>query len=171
MDNRGHPMTTRSRLRSLAPTLCLIAGLAAFGSGLAQDGGLEITNTAYQEVEVKADDGTVTTRLVPAARVVPGDEVVFEIAYVNTGSEAATDIAIDNPVPPQVSYQGAAGTPVTAVSVDGGESFGALDSLTVLGADGAPRPATASDVTNLRWIIESLAPGASGKVSFRARVK
>ena len=59
----------------------------------------------------------------------------------------------------------------TAVSVDGGRKFGQLAQLSVVGKDGATRPARADDVTNLRWVVPSLAGGASGKVAFRAKVK
>lgn len=58
-------------------------------------------------------------------------------------------------------------------SVDGGKTYGALDKLAIStqGSDGkdAPRPATAADVTHLRWTLKnSMAPGASGFVRFRA---
>ena len=55
-------------------------------------------------------------------------------------------------------------------SVDGGKTYGTLDKLGIStqGSD-APRPATAADVTHLRWTLKnSMAPGASGFVRFRA---
>jgi uncharacterized repeat protein (TIGR01451 family) len=164
-------MNTTGRFRKLGPALCLIAGLAAFGSGFAQDrGALEVTNSVFQEVQVTAPDGTVATKLVPALKAVPGDEVVYEISYRNTGSDVATDIAIDNPLPQALTFVEAATAP-TAVSVDGGKRFGNLADLTVTGADGEARVAQPSDITNLRWVVSRLAPGATGKVTFRARVK
>lgn len=164
-------MTTTSSLRRLGWTLCLLAGLGAFGVGRAQaSGALELTSTVYQEVQVKAPDGSVGKKLVPISRVVPGAEVIYHLEYRNTGKEAATDIAIDNPMPKQLNYVEAAATPPTAVSVNGGKTFGRLSELTVTGADGRPRAARPTDVTNLRWVIPMLAPGAKGVVSFRARV-
>lgn len=164
-------MGATHHLRKLGSALCLIVGLAAFGSGFAQDGGvLEVTNSVYQEVETRAADGTVTVQLVPAAKVVPGDVVVYRTDYRNNGVETATDLAIDNPLAKELVYLDASRAP-SSVSVDGGESFGELAELTVTAADGTPRPAQPSDVTDLRWIVPSLAPGAAGSVSFRARVK
>ena len=52
-----------------------------------------------------------------------------------------------------------------------GQTFGDLANLSVIDAEGNVREARQSDITNLRWIIATLAPKASGQVSFRARVK
>lgn len=164
-------MTSTSRLRKLAATLCLIGGLAAFGSGFAQGASpITVTNGFYQRVETTAADGTVTTTLVPAARTVPGGEVVYEVAYHNTGDQPATDVAIDAPVPDALVFIEPL-TPATVFSVDGGEHFGPLTELTVTDAEGKPRTAQAADVTHVRWLVPSLAPGAGGKVSYLARVR
>ena len=164
-------MNTTGRFRKLGPALCLIAGLAAFGSGFAQDGdALAINTSAYQEIAVKAADGTTSVKRVPASKVVPGGEVVYEISYQNSGSAAATDVVIDNPVPKGLAYVDSDKTPVTEVSVDGGNAYGKIGDLTVPGPEG-PRAAQPGDVTHLRWVIARVAPGAKGIVEFKARVK
>jgi uncharacterized repeat protein (TIGR01451 family) len=164
-------MSSYDTIRKLGWALCVLAGLSAFGTSSAQaSGALAIQNAVYQEIEVKAPDGKVTKKMVPAGKVVPGGEVVYEITYRNTGKDVATDIAINNPLAKEVTYVGASTAP-TAVSVDGGAHFGALADLSVTGADGKPRKAQPADVTHLRWVVATLAPGASGKVEFRARVK
>jgi uncharacterized repeat protein (TIGR01451 family) len=157
-----------SGIRLLGAMLCIaVSGVAA-----AQDASpIQISNAVFQEVEVKADDGSISTKLVPAAKVVPGGEVVYHIDIVNNGAEAATDVAIDNPVPSGLVLSSDPKPAASAVSVDGGETFGDLAGLTVTGADGAPRAAQLTDVTNLRWVIATLAPGAKSQVVFRARVK
>lgn len=145
-------------------------GLAVSGVVFAQDASpIQITSAVFQEVEVKAADGAVSKKLVPATAVVPGGEVVYEITYQNSGDDTATDVVIDNPLPEELSYVGSS-VPVDAFSIDGGKTFGNLADLKVEGADG-PRAAEAADVTNLRWIVDSLAPGAKGMVGFRAKVK
>ena len=164
-------MGMNSKIRFAGWALCALAGVSAFGANAqAAASPLHFTNAVYKEVEVKAADGKVSKKLVPAARAVPGDEVIYEIAYTNNGNETATDVAIDNPLPKEVAFVSAATAP-TAVSVDGGKKFGQLAQLSVVGKDGATRPARADDVTNLRWVVPSLAGGASGKVAFRAKVK
>ena len=157
-----------SGIRLLGAMLCLaVSGVAA-----AQDASpIQITNAVFQEVEVKADDGSTSIKLLPAAKVVPGGEVVYHIDITNNGASAATDVAIDNPVPTGLVLSSDPKPAASSVSVDGGETFGDLAGLTVIGADGEPRPAQLTDVTNLRWIIATLGAGASTQVVFRARVK
>ena len=132
---------------------------------------IEITNTVFQEVEATAADGSTSKKLVPAAKVVPGGEVVYYIDVVNHGDTAAADIAINNAVPAGLVLSGDPKPAASEVSVDGGETFGNLAALAVTGADGAQRAAQLTDVTNLRWVIATLAPGAKAQVVFRARVK
>jgi len=158
-------------IRSCAGAFVVAASLMASAASHAQAApGITINTSAFQEMEVKADDGTVTRKLVPAARVVPGDEVVYEITYSNGGADSATNLAINNPVPDAVTFL-VATNPPTAVSVDQGETFGNLGDLRVEGLDGQVRPAQPADITNLRWTIATLAPGAQGTIRYRVRVK
>lgn len=152
-------------------TLGVLFGVSVAGHAFAQANPVQITNAVYQEVDVKAKDGKVTKKMVPAAKVVPGTEVVYEIGYSNSGTQSATGVTINNPVPKGLELVGEGDTPATSVSVDGGVTYGKLADLFVLGKDGEPRPARTADVTNLRWDLAQLAPGAKGKVSFRAKVK
>lgn len=157
-------------VRSARWAIALVA-LLCMGAAQSQSGGpLQISNAVFQNIEVKAPDGTVSTKRVPATTVVPGGVVVYEISVSNTGDQVATEIAIDNPLPAQVVFVDAATEP-TVVSVDGGTTFDELAELTVPGPDGRSRAAQPSDITNLRWIIDSLAPGATGTLTFQARVK
>lgn len=135
-------------------------------------GELQLDNQVFQEIEVQTEDGRIEVQQVPAARVVPGDEVTYVINYRNVGDQPLDDVAITNPIPVQLVYVDASGVvPVTEVSVDDGVEYGPLAELTVPGPDGEPRPATAEDVTHLRWIIPVLPAGADGAVSFTARVR
>ncbi|MDQ2701452.1 MAG: hypothetical protein M3Y70_01250 [Pseudomonadota bacterium] len=157
-----------SGIRLLGMALCL----AVSGVALAQDASpIQITNTVFQEVEAKAADGTTSMKLVPAAKVVPGGEVVYHIDVVNNGDAAATDVVINNAVPSGLVLSGDPRPAPSEVSVDGGETFGNLADLAVTGVDGAQRAAQLTDVTHLRWVIATLAPRAETQVIFRARVK
>lgn len=149
----------------------VVALLGASSLAFAQAGSpIHIDSSAYQEVEVTAADGTTSIKLEPAASIAPGGVVVYEIKYRNNGTQAATNVAINNPVAEELVFLEASVAP-SAVSVDGGAHFGNLGDLTVAGEDGASRPAQPADITNLRWTVATLAPGGSGQVSFRARVK
>ena len=160
-----------SGTRLLGFALAILASHSMAGAAHAQAASpIRITNSAYQEVVVKADDGSVSKKLVPAARVVPGDDVVYELSYANHGDASASNVRLDNPVPKELVFVDAP-IPPAVVSVDDGKHFAALDELTIPLADGTSRPAQPADITNLRWIVATLAPGASGKVVYRARVR
>ena len=108
--------------------------------------------------------------LLTPATVVPGDRLVFRTSYRNGGSTPATRVVLTNPVPAAVAWTGE-GTSGLEVSVDGGRSFGTLATLKLRGANGQPRPATAADVTHLRWTLAAIAPGAAGQLSYRGVVR
>ena len=159
-----------SSIRMLGMALCVAVCGIAYAQGATQASAVQITNAVFQEVD-DAAKGDFVKKLVPAKTVVPGDAVVYVISFSNKGKDAATDVVIDNPIPGELVFVDDSKTPATSVSVDNGKTFGALDTLFVLGADGEPRAARADDVTNLRWVMASLAPGTAGAVSYRARVK
>ena len=141
-------------------------------AGIAQAAGqLALEGAVYQEVEVRTPEGELVLKRVPAAKVVPGGEVVYEITFANTGDAPVTNVAIDNPVPPQLTFVAVDGRPLTAVSVDGGRAYGALAELSVAAENGQARPAQPADVTHLRWVLCEIEPGSRGKVAFKARVK
>jgi len=125
-----------------------------------------ITTKVMVETRKPAPDGTTRIVLMPAARVTPGDRVVYQISYRNSGAQPARDLVIANPVPAGLVYAGVAnGTPAPELSVDG-TRFGTLAQLSVRG-----RPATAADVRVVRWRVASLAGGTTGQVSYRATLK
>ena len=168
-------MTASSPRRMMTKPLRLAAALTAlYCLGIAQAaGGVQVTNQVFQEVAVKGEDGRIELRMAPAATVVPGTDVFYVIGYENTGDVPAEDIAVTSPVPLELEFVSVVGpAPDNVVSVDGGQNYGALTSLTVVGPDGQARPARPADVTHVRWMLDgALQPGGSGKVSFKARLK
>lgn len=103
--------------------------------------------------------------------VVPGDKLVFVLRYHNSSSTPATDFVITNPLPEAVAFQG---TPdeQASVSVDGGRTWGALETLTVRNADGTSRAARADEVTHVRWAFAQPIPaGQAGRLMFRGIVR
>jgi uncharacterized repeat protein (TIGR01451 family) len=108
--------------------------------------------------------------------VVPGDKVLFTLKYANTGRVPANGFRATNPMPSAVQFDSVA-EDWAEVSVDNGKNWGKLSTLTIRyqAADGTgatSRPANAQDVTHVRWVLtESIAPGASGLVSYRGVIK
>ncbi len=136
---------------------------------------VEIAITAEVEVTIKTEDGREEVKRVPAAKVPPGEAVIFTLHAKNNGEKPANDVIVTDPIPEHMDYVDGSvsegGARVT-FSVDGGKSFAAKEKLKVRGEDGALRAALATDFTHIRWQLETpLAPGEAREVSFRARVE
>jgi uncharacterized repeat protein (TIGR01451 family) len=113
--------------------------------------------------------------LVPADRVVPGDEVFYTLEIRNTGSRPLPPPTVDFPIPEHMRYIAnsavGAGAEVS-YSVDGGHTFDRPENLSVVPADGDARPATATDYTHIRWRLKHALQGkAMALARFRAVVK
>jgi len=144
----------------------LLAGLLAAVPAVANT--VDIHASVLAEKRGAAADGTTRVSLVPAARVTPGDKVVYRLNYRNNGKQPVTGLVIANPVPTAMRYAGPAeGSAAPELSVDG-KTFGPLAALKV--RDGATsRPAVAADVRVVRWrLARPVAGGAGGQVAFRA---
>lgn len=108
----------------------------------------------------------------PARRALPGDPMIVELAYRNTGAAAITGLVLANPIPRGLAYRGGQpDMPVPDLSVDGSR-FGPLATLTVALPGGGTRPATVADVTHVRWRLPAALPaGGSGRLAFGAVVR
>ena len=156
-------------------SLAIVSLLALANIAHAQDKGcIELTTVAESEQEYINEQGQKAKRLVPAAKVVPGDEVVWTIVAKNVCSNAANNIVIANPVPEQMSF-----VPNSAVGVGAdisysldGKEFKAPNALVVNEANGATRAARADEFRAVRWTYNTaFQPGATAFVRYRAIVK
>lgn len=130
-----------------------------------------LTSAVFVEKTVPEANGKTRLVLEEPRTVVPGDKLVFVLAYRNQGAKPATDFVVTNPMPGAVAYQGT-GDAGAIVSVDGGKSWGPLSALKVRKADGSVRAAYPEDVTHVRWAMKTPIPaGAAGKLSFRGVVR
>lgn len=138
-------------------------------------GHIQLKSAAEVEKEVFNEEGKKVIQRVPAAKVLPGQEVIFTTFYENISKKVVENAVITNPVPEHMIYkensaQGA-GTRIT-FSVDGGKTYDAPAKLMVVDAAGRQFPARPQDYTHIRWTFESpLRSGAKGEVSFRAILK
>jgi uncharacterized repeat protein (TIGR01451 family) len=140
----------------------------------ADKGCVELKTVAESEQEYTNDAGQKAKRLVPAAKVVPGDEVIWTITAKNICAKAADNIVIANPVPEQMSYVANSAMGVGAditYSVDGKE-FSAPTAILVRDANGSSHTASPDQYRAVRWTYKTaFAPGASAFVRYRAIVK
>jgi len=149
----------------------LLAGTAAAQS--ADRGCIELKTIAEISQSYVDDNGKSATRLVPIAKVVPGDQVVWTIVASNVCAKPAADVAITNAVPEHMHYLGdTAFGPGTAVefSLDG-KSFATPQSLTVAASDGSKRTARADEYSHIRWVLgRPIGPSETLMVRYRAVV-
>lgn len=154
-------------------TTLLIVALSGVGQATA-DSSIEINMVAQEEITTLDANGKQVTRLVEPTAVVPGDMIVYTTHYRNKGKMLAENVAITNPIPRDTAYVDSSATTANAnlsYSVDGGNKFDAPKNLTITNRDGTTRPATADDYSHIRWTLKSIAPDASGSVSFHAKVR
>lgn len=153
-------------MRYLLILLALLTPSAAFA-----DGEVTLSSEVFVERASVDANGGSTVSLEKPDMVTPGDKLVFILSYRNEGGEAAGDFVITNPIPKAVAFS-AAESDGAVFSVDGGKAWGLLESLEIIAADGTARPATAADVTHIRWRFSQPIPaGEAGKLSFRGVVK
>ena len=139
------------------------------------NGHIELTSVAEMEKELFSEEGKKEVKRVPAAKVVPGSEVIFTTTYKNVSKEKAEKAVITNPIPEHMIYTDntarGTGTKIT-FSIDNGKSFNIPAKLFVFDAAGRKFPARSKDYTHIRWEMNNPLPsGAKGEVSFRAILK
>jgi uncharacterized repeat protein (TIGR01451 family) len=157
-------------------TAVLAVSLSVGATALAQTaerGCIELKTVAEVEESYVDGNGNTATRLTPAAKVVPGDEVVWTIVANNVCTTPAGDVAITNPVPEHMRYIGnSAFGPGANIefSLDG-SAFAAPEALTVDEADGSKRQARADEYSAIRWALpRPMGPSESLIVRYRAMV-
>lgn len=163
----------RSVLASIS--ILLIAVLFHSPAFSAEKEHILLNNIAEMEKTIINAKGEKEIVRVPAAKIFPGDEVIFTITYENISDKAVDNFVIVDPVPEHMFYKdGSAtgnGTNIT-FSVDKGKTYNTPEKLKVSGEDGKERKAEASEYTDIRWALKnSLQPGEKGKVEFKTELE
>jgi uncharacterized repeat protein (TIGR01451 family) len=163
-------MQSTTRIVLAAASLLALANV----SQAADKGCIELKTVAESEQEYTNDAGQKAKRLVPASKVVPGDEVVWTITAKNVCDKPADNIVIANPLPGEMRYVANSAMGVGAditYSVDGKE-FSAPAAIVVHDANGVRRTASPDEYRAVRWTYKNaFAPGATAFVRYRALVK
>lgn len=157
-------------MQILAKWLILLASIMGPSVAMAADS-VGLTSAVFVERELTGSDGKPRIELRAPQLVTPGDRLVFILSYHNQGATPAKQFTVTNPLPSAVAF---ASTPDEAalVSVDGGQSWGALANLHIRESDGRWRNARPEDVTHIRWTFaQPLRVGGTGKLSFRGTVR
>lgn len=119
-----------------------------------------ISVRAIAEVEIKfSQNGREISKLVPADRVVPGDEVIYTLEIHNTGAMALPPPTVDYPVPEHLRYvaDSASGPGADiSYSIDGGHTFDRPENLKVVDGQGVKQVAGAELYTHIRWQLKHI---------------
>lgn len=169
-------------------TLLLIAAVAALTAArvvaaadpaqsrapAAGQGCISLKTVAETEQEALNEKGERVKRLAPAAKVVPGTEVVWTVTASNVCAQPVGNVFIDNPVPEHMRYvaSSALGAGADIVFSLDGRRFAAPEQLRVRDADGTERVARPDEYTHIRWTFRNaIEPGQMALARFRAVLK
>jgi hypothetical protein len=152
--------------RKLVAISMMAAAFLGAPAAMAQSG-VELKGEV-QVVRIVEKDGQRVETYAEPTQVIPGDRLKFTTSYRNSTGQSVEDFVITNPLPKAVVLTE---TGDFEVSVDGGKSFDTLASRTIPLPEGGTRSATLADVEQVRWTIASIAPGASGQVTYFASVR
>lgn len=157
--------------KSFTSTFMIIIGLLIGSANAETQQPIELTTIVEQEIIEKDANGKEKIKRIPAAKVVPGNEVIYTTRFKYNGDDPATDIVISNPIPQFTVYKlgtAAGKNTVIQYSVNNGESFHSTEQLKVKDLEGEVRAAGAEDYTNIRWTyLGQLDKGDEGTVEFR----
>jgi uncharacterized repeat protein (TIGR01451 family) len=166
-ENTMKSTTTALPVAAFLSSLLLLSGIASAAPVL----NMEIK--AEREMTVTDDKGNTRTEKVTADTASPGDTVLYTLTYSNSGDEAAANVKIDNPIPEGNRY-----LPNSAwgenselfFSIDGGKTFKKASALTYQ-IEGNTRTAAPEQYNAVRWVVQSIPAGSSGRVGFSAVVE
>ncbi len=131
---------------------------------------LMLTHQVFAEKMTIAPNGRAKVTLSAANQVMPGEQLVFVLRYLNPNSTPSGNLLVTNPLPSAIAYQQASNGAL--VSVDGGKNWGELSSLFIAEHNGRRRSARPEDVTHIRWQLAQPVPaGGTGKLTFRGIVR
>jgi uncharacterized repeat protein (TIGR01451 family) len=166
-------MPNQSIILRLALLAAALGGATTALAQTAERGCIELKTVAEVQETYVDERGSTATRLVPAAKVVPGDGVTWTIVANNVCTAPAGDVAITNPVPQHMRYVGSSafGPGAQIVFSLDGNTFAAPEALVVAEADGSRRAARADEYSAIRWVLpRPMGPSESLMVRYRATV-
>lgn len=154
--------------RGLIARLGLIAGMAASWQAGAQDMRLD-SRTFVERVQTDIN-GRPRRTIANAERAMSGDQLIVVVDWRHEGSRTAHGLTVVRQVPRGTLLDPT--DPAMQASVDGGAHWGRLDQLWLPTPLGGVRRATPEDITHIRWRLpDSVAPGQSGRLTYRAQVR
>ena len=174
--NARHPPFARS----VPLAMLFLAGLALLLAAplseaqAAHPSGISLRTVSEVET-ARSDPGKAAVHLAGADHVVAGDRLVYTLEIRNTTAHPIAGVVATTPVPDRMGFvAGSAQGPGADIeySVDGGQTFGKPETLSIKLAAGQSRPAVAADYTHIRWKLKyDLSGNSIAFARFRASLK
>ena len=125
---------------------------------------VKIRSMVEKEITV-IENGQKVTKHVPiqSGGIASSLKLYFSLTITNEGDEVATNVAVDNPIPPETVYAIGSATGekgVVSCSVDNGVSFHSENEKLF----------NPGQCTDIRWVIDDMPPGSSCKLGFQVFV-
>lgn len=145
--------------------------LAFFSTAVWAGPEVSIVQTVEKDV-LTQQNGTQLTQRVKAEDITPGETLYFTLSYTNSGDEAATQVAIDSPVPNGTTYVlgSAKGNGTEFLIKLNNDTEYQAEASAMITVKGEKLPAQASDVNALRWVVKDIPATESGSVTFQVTV-
>ena len=162
-------------MKNLLLNIILLFGLTTFSFAVAAEAGpIKFTNTVKKEIIEENDKGEKVIRYVEPTTAIPGNTMMYNITFENTGDKPVSGIVINDPLPNNSKYVANTATgnnTKITFSVDG-ENFDVPSKVKIKDASGKVRAASADKYTHIRWVYtKDLLPGEIGKVTFKTKIK
>lgn len=147
--------------------------LGIFGAAIAMacaaplfaGGTIELTRSVFHE---RISESRAGRTVVPAQELRKGDNVILIVRW--NSKERKEAFTVSAAIPSTLTYR-ASSVDEQTVSIDGGKSWGRLNSLMIRDGTGK-RLASPEDVTHLRWRISAVqAARGSGQLTYSAIVR
>ena len=170
------------RLSTISYTLASLA-LALTGLTHAQsraNGQIQFV-LAQDLVKQNVENGKQVEVIVPSPKaVMPGDILREEVTLKNVSGKALNNVQVSVPVPNSTEFTGLASANKSrwnlTYSADNGKTYSEAPTRTVTVTENGKTvtkkvAAPISTYTNVRWVVTTLKPDESLKLSFRVKVK
>lgn len=129
------------------------------------------------EVTVEGKKQVTWKQLEDNVAVAPGDILRYTVVGENTGEDVANNLAVTQPIPPQMTYKLKSATSENdadiTYSVDQGDTFVAEPKIQITQEDGTvvERPAPPEAYTHIRWNFPTVTPESGATAMYEVKVQ
>jgi len=152
----------------------ILTALFAMIASVTLHANVTISSLSYQEQIKVESKGKKVRSWVKAEKVVPGSIVRYVNSLENKGTQNASKLVINNPIPENMEYvadtASCQGSCTVTYSIDGGKSFKKVSEL-FIGEGDERHLARPAEYTDIRWVLDTLDAKSKSSVEYKARLK